>query len=188
MSFIIRLASFEDVSEMERLIAESVRGLSRGFYTDSQIESAIKYIFGVDSQLLVDRTYYVAMEASIIVACGGWSKRNTLYGGDQHKSKYDPLLDPNKDAARIRAFFVHPNWARKGLGRSMIQLCEEAAMKNGFNQMTLGATLTGEPLYLSMGYSSVERTEALMPDNQVMTIVKMKKSLLEVNEQSPNQK
>src|ERR1700722_7340486 len=153
MSFIIRLASFADVPEMERLIADSARGLSKGFYTDTQIESAIKYVFGVDSQLLEDRTYYVALQDSIIIACGGWSKRNTLYGGDQHKSRFDPLLDPTKDAASIRAFFVHPNWSRKGIGRSMIQLCEEAAIKNGFNQMTIGATLPGELLYLSMGYS-----------------------------------
>jgi N-acetylglutamate synthase-like GNAT family acetyltransferase len=178
MSFIIRLAGIEDVPELEQLISASVRGLSRGFYTDSQIESAIKYIFGVDSQLLLDQTYFVVTVDNIIIASGGWSKRYTLYGGDQHKDVFDPLLDPTKDPARIRAFFVHPNWVRRGLGRKMIQLCEEAAMENGFSEMVLGATLPGEPLYLSLGYSSVERTETIMPDNQVLTIVKMKKRLV----------
>ena len=174
---VTRLASFEDVPALQQLIAESVRRLSRDYYTGRQIESAIKYIFGVDSQLLLDRTYYVIEEDKVIIACGGWSKRKTLYGGDQHKDKADPLLDPEKDAARIRAFFVHPEWARKGLGRHILQLCEKAAMKNGFTQMALGATLSGVPLYRAMGYTEIDRTDEIMPDNEVMPIIKMKKNL-----------
>src|ERR1700679_2657988 len=108
MPIVHRSATFEDIPRLNELIAASVRALSRGYYTPAQIESAIKYIFGVDTQLVVDGTYYVAELDGQIAGCGGWSKRNTLYGGDQHKEIEDPLLDPAKDAARIRAFFVHP--------------------------------------------------------------------------------
>lgn len=110
-----RLATFNDIPELQGLIALSVRGLSTNYYNQQQIESAIKYIFGVDTQLVTDGTYYVAEINGVTVGCGGWSKRNTLYGGDQHKEIEDPLLDPNHDAARIRAFFVHPDYARRGM-------------------------------------------------------------------------
>jgi GNAT superfamily N-acetyltransferase len=175
---VTRLANFEDVPALQQLIADSVRRLSKDYYTVRQIESAIKYVFGVDSQLLLDRTYYVAEEDKVIIASGGWSKRNTLYGGDQYKEKADPLLDPEKDPARIRAFFVHPEWARKGLGRLILKLCEEAALKNGFTQMTLGATLSGVPLYSAMGYTEIDRTEEIMPDKEVLPIIKMKRNLI----------
>jgi hypothetical protein len=107
--FTIRLASNTDIPSLQQLIAASVRGLSEGYYTHNQIESSIKYIFGVDTQLLIDGTYYVIEEKGEIIACGGWSKRKTLYGGDQHKSIADPLLDPNTDATRIRAFLLIRN-------------------------------------------------------------------------------
>lgn len=103
-----RLATFDDIPVLQQLIAASVRGLSTAYNTPNQIESAVKYIFGIDTQLIIDGTYYVAQIEKTIVGCGGWSKRNTLYGGDQHKAVEDPLLDPEHDAARIRAFFVHP--------------------------------------------------------------------------------
>src|SRR5579859_5255741 len=148
----IRLASFEDIPELQQLIALSVRGLSGGYYTTGQIESAIRYVFGIDSQLIIDGTYYIFEKEHAIVGCGGWSKRNTLYGGDQHKKVEDPLLDPAIDAARIRAFFVHPGYARQGIGRRIIQSCEEAARNNGFSRFELGATLPGVPLYTAMGY------------------------------------
>jgi len=178
MPLTTRLATFNDIHVLQQLIAASVRGLSKGYYTHEQIESAIKYIFGVDTQLLTDGTYYVAEANGNIIACGGWSKRRTLYGGDQHKSTADPLIDPLTDAARIRAFFVHPGWARQGIGRMMIDLCEQAAIRNGFKAMELGATLPGEPLYKALGYISVEKLLADMPDGTQLQIVKMHKQLV----------
>ncbi len=177
MSVTTRLAAFNDIPVLQQLIAESVRGLSKGYYTEQEIESAIKYIFGVDTQLLIDETYYVAEADGQIIACGGWSKRETLYGGDQHKEIADPLLNPATDAARIRAFFVHPGWARRGIGKMMINLCEAEAIKNGFKATELGATLPGEPLYAAMAYKSIEHVNATMPDGEYIAIVKMRKEL-----------
>ena len=177
MQITTRLATFEDIPQLNTLIALSVRGLSKDYYSENQIESAIKYVFGVDTQLVIDGTYYIAEIDNTIVGCGGWSKRNTLYGGDQHKEIEDPLLDPKRDAARIRAFFVHPDYARQGIGRHIINVCEGAAKKNGFNSFELGATLPGVPLYLVMGYEAIERVEAVLPDNEILVILKMRKIL-----------
>ena len=170
-----RLATFHDIPELNELIAISVRGLSANYYTSAQIESAIKYIFGVDTQLVIDGTYYIAEKDGVIAGCGGWSKRNTLYGGDQHKEIEDPLLDPVHDAARIRAFFVHPDYARQGIGRQIINVCETAAKAEGFKSFELGATLPGVPLYEAMGYEPVERVDAPLPDGEILGIVKMRK-------------
>jgi GNAT superfamily N-acetyltransferase len=171
----MRLATFNEVPALQQLIALSVRGLSKGHYTDAQIESAIKYIFGVDSQLVTDGTYYVVERDGVMAACGGWSKRNTLFGGDQHKEVEDPLLNPATDAARIRAFFVHPDFARQGIGRQLIIACEDAARANGFTVMELGATLPGVPLYEAMGYTAIERLDPVLPDGEVVGIVWMRK-------------
>jgi len=171
----IRPCKFNDIPYLNELIALSARGLSRDYYTESQIESAIKYIFGVDTQLVKDGTYYIAELDNVIVGCGGWGKRNTLYGGDQHKNVEDPLLDPKVDAARIRAFFVHPNYARQGIGRHIIKVCEAAAKNNGFTSFELGATLPGVPLYAAMGYEAIGRIDARLPDGEVLGIVKMRK-------------
>ncbi|OOQ60154.1 GNAT family N-acetyltransferase [Mucilaginibacter pedocola] len=171
----VRPATFSDISYLRQMIALSVRGLSTNYYTDAQIESAIKYIFGVDTQLIIDGTYYVVEKEGVIAACGGWSKRNTLYGGDQHKEVEDPLLDPVTDAARIRAFFVHPDFARQGIGRVLITACEDAARANGFTVMELGATLPGVPLYEAMGYTALERLDPVLPDGEVLGVVRMRK-------------
>jgi len=176
--FTIRLAATADIPALQELIAASVRGLSEGYYSPKQIESSIKYIFGIDTQLLADGTYYVIEADNTIVACGGWSKRKTLYGGDQHKSVADPLLDPKTDAARIRAFFVDPAWARQGIGKMMINHCETEAINNGFTAMELGATLPGEPLYKAMGYTSISNINADMPDGETLEVIKMSKKLM----------
>ncbi len=170
-----RLATFEDILILNEMIALSVRRLSTGYYTEKQIESAIKFVFGVDTQLVADGTYYVVEKDGHLAGCGGWSKRKTLYGGDQHKEVADPLLDPKIDAARIRAFFVHPDFARQGVGRYLINVCELAAIENGFTSFELGATLPGVPLYLAMGYHTAERADAHLPDGEMLGIVKMKK-------------
>jgi len=176
MGFVSRLATLNDVSDLQSLIALSVRGLSIGYYSPEQIESSIKHIFGIDTQLIQDGTYYLIENEGTIVACGGWSKRNTLYGGDQFKAEADPLLDPAIDAARIRAFFVHPDWARKGLGRMMIDLCENAAIQYGFTRFELGSTLPGEPLYLVMGYQRIEQVNVALADGEILEVIKMGKT------------
>jgi len=157
MNITIRLAEMDDVPALKELIPLSARELSNGYYTSEQTESMIKYIIGVDTQLIIDQTYYVAEADGQIVGCGGWSKRKTLYGGDQIKEQEDPLLDPKVDAGHIRAFFVHPQWTRQGIGRRIILACEAAARTEGFTRMDLGATLPGEPLYAALGYVVTER-------------------------------
>jgi len=177
MEISIRVATMEDIPALQELIPESARGLSQGYYTQQQIESAIKYIFGVDTQLIADETYYVAEAGRQILGCGGWSKRKTLYGGDQMKAEQDPLLDPKEDAGRIRAFFIHPNWARRGIGRRIIEACEEAAKADGFTRMELGATLPGEPLYAALGYEVTDRFDIPMGDGRTLPCAHMKKQL-----------
>jgi len=177
MPIAIRVAAINDIPQLLELIALSARGLSAGYYTPAETESAIKYVFGVDTQLIKDGTYFVVEEDGIMIACGGWSKRNTLFGGDQYKTEADPLLDPSKDAARIRAFFVHPDKARKGVGQLLIDACEQAAIANGFTRMEMGATLPGVPFYAKMGYAEMEQIKLPLPDGEVMGIVKMGKAL-----------
>ena len=177
MALVVRLATERDIPSLTRLIPESVRSLSVGYYTERQIESSLGYVFGVDSQLIADGTYYVAVAGEEVVGCGGWSKRQTLYGSDQMKGEADPLLDPARDAARIRAFFVHPEWTRRGIGRRIIEACEVAARHEGFGRMELGATLPGEPLYAAMGYTVTDRFEIPLPDGESLPAAHMAKSL-----------
>lgn len=160
----LRVARPEDVPAIEALIAESTRGLSRGFYTPVQVESLLRYVFGPDTQLIADRTYYVCESDSPLLAAGGWSRRRTTYGGDQLKSGEDPPLDPATEAARIRAFFVHPGSARRGLGRMLLERCIADARSAGFRRLTLVATLPGEPLYRAFDFEVVRRFTIDMPD------------------------
>lgn len=171
----IRPATFQDIPELKKLLDLSVRGLSKQHYTLSQIDSALKYIFGIDTQLISDGTYYVVEIDGLIVGCGGWSMRNTLYGGDQHKELEDPLLDPETDAARIRAFFVHPEYARRGIGRRIMEFCEIEAKKHGFLRMELGATLSGIPLYKAMGFLEIDNLVEPLSDGEKLELVKMRK-------------
>jgi len=171
----IRNASTEDIPALASLIADSVRNLSQGYYTEPQVESALVNIFGIDTQLIADETFYLAETAGQIVGCGGWSKRKTLFGGDQTKTGKDPLLDPAVEPARIRAFFVHPGWARRGIGARILEACEEAALKAGFKQLELVATLPGEPFYRASGYEAVEQIEIPLPGAQVLPAVRMRK-------------
>jgi len=157
----IRLATTADVPALNALIAESVRRLSVGFYSDVQIDAALRAVFGVDSQLIADGTYYVIDGDSGPAAAGGWSGRGTLYGGDQTKDGLDPRLDPSTDPARIRAFFVHPAYARRGLARQLYAECERAAVAAGFRRFELMATLPGEPLYRALGFHVAE--ELVLP-------------------------
>lgn len=178
MQIEIRQATSDDIPALKRLIARSARGLSEDYYSSDQVEGAITHIFGVDSQLIVDGTYYVAVAEGHIVGCGGWSKRKTLYGGDQTKAGVDLLLDPATEPARIRAFFVHPDWARRGIGKRIIEVCEESASRAGFREIELAATLPGEPLYRACGYEVAERFEIDLPEGVTLPLARMRKELV----------
>ena len=173
----LRLATFDDLPQIRALIEASVRGLSVGYYSAEQIDEALVSVFGVDTQLLHDGTYFVIDDAGVIAAAGGWSRRRTLYGGDQHKSAADPLLDPSTDAARIRAFFVGPNYARRGMARTLYLACEAAAVAEGFGRFALGATLPGIPLYVALGFREVSREDAPMRFGITLPIVRMERPI-----------
>jgi GNAT superfamily N-acetyltransferase len=176
---LIRKATLLDIPILRRLIPESARALSAGYYTPPQIEGAVVHIFGVDTQLISDGTYFVAEMEGRIVGCGGWSKRKTLYGGDQMKSAVeDSLLDAQTEPARIRAMFVDPGWARRGIGRRIMEVCEEEARAAGFSELELVATLPGEPLYRSSGYEVSERFEITLPGDVVIPLSRMRKNIL----------
>ena len=160
---VLRVATDDDVAAISKLIDRSARELSIGYYSPEEIEAAVTHVFGVDSQLIADRTYYVIEIDDSIVAAGGWSKRRTLYGGDQMKGKEDPLLNPEREAARIRAFFVHPDWARRGLARQIYDECSQAALAAGFTRFELMSTAPGEPAYLALGFTVAERIVAPQP-------------------------
>jgi GNAT superfamily N-acetyltransferase len=154
-----------------------VLGLSGGDYTPEQLASALRHLFGVDTRLIEDGTYYVVEAEGRVVACGGWSSRRTLYGGDQYAERSDDRLDPAMDAARIRAFFVRPERARQGLGRRLIEECEGAARARGFRRMELMATLTGIPLYERVGFRLVERVDLKLPRGIRFPLARMTKEL-----------
>jgi GNAT superfamily N-acetyltransferase len=175
--FAVRLATAADLPALERLIPRSVRGLSRGYYDERQIESAIRHVFGPDTQLIADGTYFVVTAGDSIVGCGGWSKRRTLYGGDQMKSGADPLVDPASEPARIRAFFVDPEWSRRGIGSKLMDACVDAARAAGFRTLELAATLPGVPLYRAFGFRELERVQAPTPDGVGLPIVRMARAV-----------
>jgi GNAT superfamily N-acetyltransferase len=174
----VRLATLADVPAITSLIGRSVRALSAGYYTPAQVESALKYVFGVDTQLVRDGTYYVIESpGGGLAAAGGWSRRTTLYGGDQAKAAADPALDPSVDPARIRAFFVDPAFARRGLGRRLFEACAAAAAAAGFRALELAATLPGEPFYRALGFAPIERVVTTLPDGQALAVNRMSRPL-----------
>jgi GNAT superfamily N-acetyltransferase len=173
------------------LIEASVRGLQARDYSPAQLEGALRTVYGVDTQLIADGTYFAAEEtesaggefsgkkasdAALLVGCGGWSRRKTLYGGDQFPGREDSLLDPATDAAKIRAFFVHPAWTRRGIGGMILEACEAAAGAAGFRRLEMGATLTGVPFYRAKGYVELEAVEAPLGNGLTLPIVRMGKS------------
>jgi GNAT superfamily N-acetyltransferase len=174
--FALRHAVRDDIATLQRLIERSVRALGAPWYTAEQIASSLRFMFGVDTQLIDDGTYYVAQQGERIVAAGGWSARRTLFGGDQWKHGADAPLDPTRDAARIRAFFVDPDSARRGLGRRLFDRCLADARAMGFRRLELMATLPGEPLYRAMGFVAEERVELALPDGVRVSLIRMSRA------------
>jgi N-acetylglutamate synthase-like GNAT family acetyltransferase len=169
----VRLAREEDAPAIEALIRISARVLQSSHYSQAQIDEAIGSVFGEDHQLILDRTYFLAERKGQIVGCGGWSKRKTLFGGDAIKTGTDIELDPTHDSARIRAFFIHPAWARRGIGRSILQRCEKAIRLAGFRSIELVATLTGLSFYAACSYSQGERFEVPLTNGLMLPVVRM---------------
>lgn len=182
MGIHLREATPDDTPVLRELIDLSVRGLQTSDYTPAQIDAALRSVYGVDSQLIADGTYFVAEShrsgGPLIVGCGGWSKRKTLYGGDQWTGREPELLDPEHDAAKIRAFFVHPDWTRQGIGSMILDACETAALAAGFSRLEMGATLTGVPLYRARGYVALEDLEVPLGGGSSLPIVRMRKQIL----------
>jgi GNAT superfamily N-acetyltransferase len=150
-----RLARHEDVQALAALMEAAIAVLQRPYLDDAQI-AASRTIMGIDSQLIDDGTYFVVEQGGVLAGCGGWSRRATLYGGDCSPGRDAALLDPAKDAARVRAMYTHPDFTRRGVGRLVLSLCEDAARKEGFSRVELMATLAGVPLYRACGYQVVE--------------------------------
>jgi GNAT superfamily N-acetyltransferase len=191
----IRKAVAAEIPALRELIEASVRGLQAQDYTAAQMEGALATVFGVDSQLIADGTYFLAEAKAgdatsgadktggaentgagwTIAGCGGWSKRKTLYGSDHWTGREDALLDPKHDAAKIRAFFVHPAWARQGIGSKILEACEMAASAAGFTSYEMGATLTGAKLFGAKGYLAVEKIEVPLKGGISLPVIRMAK-------------
>jgi len=180
LNLTLRLATAADIPALDRLIETSVRTLERNDYTPEQIAGALGTVLGLDTQLVADRTYFVAEAragcAHLLAGCGGWSKRKTLFGSDHADVREPELLHPATDAAKIRAFFIHPDFARRGIGSKILEACEAAARSAGFSRFEMGATLTGVPLYLARGYQILERIEVPLRNGHTLPVVRMAKS------------
>jgi GNAT superfamily N-acetyltransferase len=176
-----RKAVASDIPALHALIEESVRGLQAADYSHEQMDGALGTYLGVDTQLIADGTYFAVEDEAAeatgrLAACGGWSRRKTLFGADRRPDRDEALLDPATDAAKIRAFFVHPAWARRGIGSAILELCESAARAEGFTRFEMGATLTGVPLYKRWGYTELGRIELPLDNGQSLPIIRMAKA------------
>jgi GNAT superfamily N-acetyltransferase len=174
---IIRCATLEDREAIAQLIVESARHLSREHYSERQIDAAIASVFGVDTDLIEDGTYFVVEFSGTLIGCGGWSRRKTLFGGDQYVTRDTGYLDPESEAAKIRAFFVHPDHARKGIASAILARCEEEARAHGFQSLELMATLPGVEFYKSCGFSPQGDFNLDLADGVKIELVPMRKQL-----------
>jgi GNAT superfamily N-acetyltransferase len=177
--FHLRLAARDDVPRLHELIALSVRGLMQGYYSSAQLESSLGNWLGLDTRLIDDGTYFVVEPAAeqLLVGCGGWSRRKTPYGSDHRAGREDALLDPRTEPAKIRAFFVHPDWSRRGIGAMLLDASESAARAAGFTNLEMGATLSGVPMYERFGYLPGERVELPLEGGESLPILKMYKRI-----------
>jgi GNAT superfamily N-acetyltransferase len=180
--FILRVATPADVPEIEKTIADSVRYLQAPDYTAPQREGALATVFTVDTQLIADGTYFIALsETGEVAGCGGWSYRKTLYGGHAQLERAEPeLLDPAVDAAKVRAIFVSPRFARQGLGTLLLEAAENAAMAAGFRRFEMGSTLTGVALYSLKGYRETGRILVPVSGGEAIEVVRMEKSATDI--------
>ncbi len=177
-SAIMRPAQLADIPEITALIERSARELSKDDYSQEQLDWALKGTLGVDTQLINDQSYFVIEYHKSIIACGGWSFRHTLFGGDDKQARNPQRLEPRTEPAKIRAFFVCPNHARKGLGTWLLKTCEQAALKHGFNQVELMATLPGARLYQKYGYIAQKPLNYALTNYLSIQFIPMLKSLL----------
>lgn len=175
--FKLRLALEADKPALNELIALSGVELSRGFYTDEQAAAITREVYGVDSSLISDGTFYAVESGHVIVACGGWGKRAVDCGGDHAKTGTDRLLDAALEPARIRAFFVHPAMARKGLGAMLLDHCTSEARRAGFRALELVSTMPGEPLYLRYGFNPLRRIDMPLSGGVTVALTRMRKDI-----------
>jgi GNAT superfamily N-acetyltransferase len=173
----LRVATDGDAHALEALMKESAAALFPRFYGERQAASAIRYVPEVDRMLIADGTYFVLEAGAEPVACGGWSRRDRLYTGSGDSEDDARLLDPRTEAARVRAMFVRPDWTRRGLGRRILEACEDSARREGFRQLSLMATLPGLPLYVAYGFEALDEVEITMPDGITLPCVAMKLTL-----------
>lgn len=176
-TFTYRLAKTSDIEDIKKLMEAAIVELQKNYLDEEQIKVSHQFM-GVDTTLIDDGTYYVILhdegkESEQIVGCGGWGKRQTLYGGNHTAGRSDELLDPITDRARIRAMYCHPDWARNGIGKLIMSICENAAKEAGFTKMIMGATLAGQPLYEACGYTVIERTLDETPNGVKIPVLKM---------------
>jgi GNAT superfamily N-acetyltransferase len=173
----VRLARESDIPALEKLIPLSARGLRASYYSATQVDAALGSVFGVDRQLIRDGTYYVVEQNRELIGCGGWSKRKTLFGSDHQTNRDDAELNPAIEPARIRAFFIHPDHARRGIGRAILDECEKSIRASKFKAIELAATLPGVPFYAACGYVSGERSDVTLTKDLRLGIVRMAKTL-----------
>lgn len=176
-NFSHRVAALKDLDALREVMRRSIETLQDGFLAPEQVQASHK-VMGLDAQLVLDGTYFIVESGNRIAGCGGWSWRSTLFGGDDSLVPREPYaLDPTSDPARIRAMYTDPSFARQGIGRLVIRLCEEAAMRAGFNTTTLMATIAGVPLYRACGYAEAEAVVRVNVDGIEVPLVRMEKRL-----------
>ncbi|MBU2605665.1 MAG: GNAT family N-acetyltransferase [Alphaproteobacteria bacterium] len=180
-TFTHRLATAADIPAIVVLMRASIAENMKAFLSADEIVAA-QETMGLDQSLIRDGTYFVIetlpVGETVMVACGGWGKRRTLYGGDQTAGRDDSLADPTVHAARIRAMYTHPDWTRRGIGSLLLDLGEAAARDAGFRTIELGSTIAGEALYLARGYAPFHRDEQVAANGQVKTVIHMRKALV----------
>ena len=174
--FSYRAATLEDLPELRALMAMSIRKLIGAYLDEARVEASFE-IMGVDTRLIEDGTYFAVEDGGRIVGCGGWSRRATLFGGDHSSGRDSRLLDRKAEPARVRAMYTHPDFARRGIGRLVLSLCEAAALRAGFRSLALVATIAGEPLYLASGFSVIERIEVPTSTGVTVPCARMTKSM-----------
>ena len=176
MSLTLRLTVPEDLPALRDLMNAAIGELLKPFLPPDGVAASFD-IMGLDSQLVADGTYFVVEDDGALAGCGGWSRRATLFGGDHSAGRDAAMLDPSRDAARVRAMYTHPDHVRKGVGRMILKACERAAAGEGFSRCELAATLAGEPLYRACGYVEIERFSAPTSSWVDVPLVRMGKAL-----------